>query len=76
VLAHSGPNTIELVRAVRDLTELGLPEIRTLIGTPADLTLAFGPPDRPRVPHGWTIAAVGCADVAASAKRTFLLTGR
>jgi ribosomal protein L7/L12 len=31
VLVHSGPNTIELVRALRDLTGLGLPEIRTLI---------------------------------------------
>jgi ribosomal protein L7/L12 len=31
VLATSGPNTIELVRALRDLTGLGLPEIRTLI---------------------------------------------
>jgi ribosomal protein L7/L12 len=34
VLAHSGPNTIELVRALRDLTGLGLPEIRTLVDTP------------------------------------------
>jgi len=31
VLADSGPNTIELVRALRDLTGLGLAEIRTLI---------------------------------------------
>ena len=33
VLAHGGQNTIELVRALRDLTGLGLPEIRTLIDT-------------------------------------------
>lgn len=34
VLAESGPNTIELVRTLRDLTGLGLPEIRKLVDAP------------------------------------------
>ena len=39
VLAEPGPNTIELVRAIRELTNLPLAQIRTLVGsTPHTLT--------------------------------------